>query len=309
MTGGAGDTRAGAPRRAGRYAKPTAAVAAVLAAVLAVGLAEVWQVRPQLLSAAASGPVYRSGSDAASSTAPPSGPPAADPSPRRPATRTTQPRAAATDRWHWFGFDISWPQCTPHGPQLPPAVGSFAIVGITGGRPLTVNRCLSQEWAWALTRPRRAAYINLSAPPPGVAPAAFGAATVRDALSRAAAAGVRPTGIWLDVEVGNAWSADRGQNVAVVSAAFDAVHAAGLQAGIYSSSLDWRIITADAQVRAPEWKAVPDGRQLGAGCQQPGFGGRPADLVQAVFSVGTHNVDGSAQCTLTTDLVRLLGAN
>lgn len=172
---------------------------------------------------------------------------------------------------------------------------------------MTGNPCLGQQWRWALTRPRRAAYVNLAAAPAGVSPSAYGAATVRDALARAVAAGVRVSGLWLDVEVGNAWTADQQANVAVVSAAVDAVRSAGLQPGIYSSRADWRIITGDAAVRVPEWKAVPDGRRLAAGCREAGFGGRPADLVQAVFSVGNDNVDGSAQCTLTPDLIRLLG--
>jgi hypothetical protein len=299
--------------RVHRWRPAPRALAWVLSAVVAAALLDIALVAPNVQPAAATGSAY-----AATATRPaPASRLRAQPAPGVPAPAPLRARVARTaaaprastrpDPWRWFGFDISWPQCGERTPVLPPPVGSFAIVGLTGGRPLTTNRCLSAEWRWALTRDRRAGYINLSAPPAGVSPESFGATTVSEALSSARAAGVHLTGVWLDVEVGNAWSTDRTVNVAVIAGAATALQAAGLQPGIYSSLLDWHLITGDAAVHVPEWKAVPDGRRLGAGCAEAGFGGRKAHLVQAVFNAGDHNVDGSAQCTLTPDLTRLLG--
>ncbi|MCK9519634.1 MAG: hypothetical protein M0R74_11520, partial [Dehalococcoidia bacterium] len=43
------------------------------------------------------------------------------------------------------GYDISWPQCDGLYPGEP--IG-FGIVGVTGGKPYTVNRCLQEQWEW-----------------------------------------------------------------------------------------------------------------------------------------------------------------
>jgi hypothetical protein len=220
-----------------------------------------------------------------------------------------KPKAVAqpADPWARFGFDISWPQCEPGGAVLPPALGIMAFVGLSGGRPMTTNRCVAEEWRWAQSRKLRAGYVNLAAPPAGQDPVAYGAATVRFALDAARASGMRMSGLWLDVEVGNAWSKDPAVNVAVVRGAATAATAAGVQPGVYSSRMDWTILTGNASLSMPEWRAVPDGRVLGASCAEPGFGGRQPDLVQAVFSTSGHNIDGDLRCTNDPALQRLLG--
>jgi len=184
----------------------------------------------------------------------------------------------------------------------------MAFVGLSGGRPMTDNRCLVAEWRWALTRTQRAGYVNLAAPASGQDPAAYGAATVRYALASARRSGVAFRGLWLDVEVGNHWTDDPATNTAVVRGAALAAQQAGIQPGVYSSRLDWTIITGDAPLSLPEWEAIADGRKLAAACAEPGFGGRSPDVVQAVFSTAGHDVDGDLRCTDDSALLRLLSS-
>lgn len=222
---------------------------------------------------------------------------------------TSRPRPVTIERYGRFGFDISWPQCRKDGsPVLPPPLGPLAIVGITDGRPFSTNRCLAAQGRWARTRAKPGAYVNLAFPRDGRDPAAYGAATVRDALARAAAAGLRVRSLWLDVEIGNHWSVDPASNERVVRGAEQALAALGLPVGVYSSLRDWQRITGDARLTIPVWKALPDGRRIVHGCGGPGFAGRTPDLVQAVFSAPDgHQVDGDLVCTLRPDLLRVLG--
>ena len=46
-----------------------------------------------------------------------------------------------------LGTDISYPQC----PSSVPTAVSFAVVGVTNGKPFTANPCVSQELSWAAT--------------------------------------------------------------------------------------------------------------------------------------------------------------
>lgn len=223
---------------------------------------------------------------------------AARPSPRR--------RAARPDPYGRFGFDISWPQCRGTQAVLPPALGPVAIVGLTGGRPFHSNTCLRAEWAWARSRQSAAGYLNLAAPAAGD-PVAYGAATARDGLARASAAGVRPRSVWLDVEVGNHWSPDAAFNTQVIRGAVRELQAAGVSVGVYSTPLDWRQITLDAALTVPVWQALADGRKIAQGCASTGFGGRTPDLVQAVFlAPDGHEVDGDLICSSRSDFLRQL---
>lgn len=223
-----------------------------------------------------------------------------------PQTVRTAPRHS--DPWNGFGFDISWPQCRGQGALLPPLLGTLAIVGITNGHPLSSNPCLGQQWHWAASRAHHSAYLNLAYPQDPQTAEDFGGATVRNALATAHAAGMKLRGVWLDVEIGNHWSAEPANNLNVIQDALAALRAANVQAGIYTSPLDWQIITGGAPIDVPLWKAVPDGRTLGASCQGAPIGGHPPDLVQAVFRAPDgHLVDGDLQCTAAPDLLRALG--
>lgn len=281
------------------------AVCGLLMVVLLVGFVAVGTGRaaPGRLDAAAP---YVPATSPSASPSPPRGVVAARPPaalPKRPVSATRR-----VDPWARFGFDVSWPQCSAAGPVLPPPVGTMAFVGLSGGRPMTTNRCAASEWRWARTRTMRAGYVNLAAPPAGQDPTAYGTATVRYALRQAAAAGIHVRGLWLDVEVGNAWSRDGAVNVAVIRGAATAAQTVGVQPGVYSSRIDWTILTGDAALTLPEWQAVPDGRQIGAACTEPGFGRRKPDLVQAVYATGGHNIDGDLRCTEDPALLRLLSS-
>jgi hypothetical protein len=215
-------------------------------------------------------------------------------------------RAAQPDPYRSFGFDISWPQCRGTTALLPPALGPVAIVGVTGGRPFSTNPCLRAQWAWARSRGSASGYLNLAAPK-GNDPFAFGVATARDALARARKDGIDVPSMWLDVEIGNHWTADVRANTRVVAGAITELRTQGVQAGVYSTPLDWHQITNGAALSVPVWMAVPDGRKIAGGCASPGFGGRKPDLVQAVFlAPDGHEVDGDLRCTTRPDFLRML---
>jgi hypothetical protein len=78
------------------------------------------------------------------------------------------------------GYDISFPQCSEHGPRYP-SNAAFAIVGVNGGSASADNRCLGPwhgqagQMAWAAgsdglpTQPRVSFYVIASNPGPGAA--------------------------------------------------------------------------------------------------------------------------------------------
>src|SRR3954468_11977960 len=67
--------------------------------------------------------------------------------PRAPAlTAPTTPPAARVDPV--TGWDVSHPQCR----RALPDRGGFAIVGVTGGRPLSSNRCFADQQRWATAK-------------------------------------------------------------------------------------------------------------------------------------------------------------
>ena len=46
-----------------------------------------------------------------------------------------------------YGYDVSWPNCSATPPTSPTV--SFAIVGITDGRPFTTSSCALSEYSTA----------------------------------------------------------------------------------------------------------------------------------------------------------------
>lgn len=191
-------------------------------------------------------------------------------------TSTTAPARALPNR---YGYDVSWPQCD--GP-MPIGRGGFAVVGVTGGRPFSRNRCLAAEWQWAAsTGAYGGVYVNLASPRDGdprgmTGPAGscgvtdwgcqaenFGWHTVGDALTHARTAGVWPPMWWLDVEGANHWTGAPGLNVRVVEGAVRALASAGHRAGVYSTLRYWREIMGDHRNGLPVWIASTTD-QLGA---------------------------------------------
>jgi hypothetical protein len=168
-----------------------------------------------------------------------------------------------------WGYDISWPQCSKGYPQ---GTFDFATIGVTGGRPYTGNPCLADEVSWATAAQSGVpphVYVNLDldgaatgrrdCQPDDHPCRAFnhGVNTAADAVSYATSQGVRATYWWLDVELGNLWSdVNLDWNAAVVAGAIDEMQRRGVRVGIYSTSLQWRLITGDYRPAVPSWPAV-----------------------------------------------------
>lgn len=176
---------------------------------------------------------------------------------------------AALDNAVVLGNDISWPQC---GDDLP-APPAFAIVGVNGGRPDTVNPCLATQLAWAnqssdATGGTPAAlYVNTAATEPveslwwpatntyrgidvsnpygtcdgtGSPACAYihGYAMAYDDVASLKEAGddvVRHMW-WLDVETGNSWLSDTAANAAELEGMTAYLESTGAEVGIYSTT-------------------------------------------------------------------------
>ncbi|WP_285245652.1 hypothetical protein [Pseudarthrobacter sp. fls2-241-R2A-127] len=168
-----------------------------------------------------------------------------------------------------LGNDISWPQCGGGLPG-PPA---FAVVGVNGGRPDTVNPCLSAQLAWAnstsdaIAGIPAAVYVNTAATGPveslwwpagntylgkdvgdpygvcdGTASPACAyvhgyAMAFNDVviLQEAGDAAVRHMW-WLDVETENSWLWDTGANAAELEGMASYLESTGAEVGIYSTA-------------------------------------------------------------------------
>lgn len=176
------------------------------------------------------------------------------------------------------GYDISYPQC---GGPLPTLV-AFAIVGVNGGRPFTVNPCLRSQIAWATTATdeQRRFYLNTSNPGPLATanwPAGhptpkrcavsypandsvscaydFGYEGARFATSKVPG-GAAAGRWWLDVETENTWSANKASNLSAIQGAIEYFRARSAQVGIYSTRYQWGRITGGAPVPGvPVWVA------------------------------------------------------
>jgi hypothetical protein len=184
----------------------------------------------------------------------------------------------------WFGppgegYDLGWPQCTPMRTSTTskhPAAGAFAVVGVTNGKPYTVNACLAEQFAWARSLPGGgAAYLLLDAPGSGDPNHNWGAhrspqycdGTTSSscgydygwwAADLAVSSGLpadKQGGtpqVWLDVEgpysSGPVWQANTAVNAAVVQGAVDRLRSASIRTGAYSRVSDWTKITGGLTV-------------------------------------------------------------
>jgi hypothetical protein len=183
-----------------------------------------------------------------------------------PANADAETAAAPTEAV--LGNDISWPQC---GGELP-APPAFAIVGVNGGRPDTVNPCLAEQLAWADRTPAATGgtpadvYVNTAATGPVETPWWPAANTylgnaisnpygMCDGSASPACAYVHGYAMafndvvilkdaggytvgrmwWLDVETGNSWLSDKTANAAELEGMTDYLVGAGAEVGIYST--------------------------------------------------------------------------
>ncbi len=205
------------------------------------------------------------------------------------------------------GYDISWPQC---GGPYPGNYASIGVVGVNGGRPFTVNRCLKSEWDWTGQYSQRdAVYINLDYPrKPSVyqlfGPAGFcdrmdltcqtynyGWNAARDAVSRAGDAGVVTDEWWLDVETMNHWSENTGLNERIIAGAIEYLQGRGYDVGIYSTPYQWRLIAGGYRPGLAVWTAGAESyAEALLRCDNPeyAFGGGQVALVQYVETFDTN---------------------
>lgn len=193
-----------------------------------------------------------------------------------PAHADAETAAAATEAV--LGNDISWPQC---GSDLP-APPAFAIVGVNGGRPDTLNPCLADQLAWADRTPAAAGgtpaavYVNTAATGPveslwwpasntylghdisnpygmcdgSASPACtyvHGYAMAYEGVTMLKEAGggeVRRMW-WLDVETGNSWLPATAANAAELEGMTTYLVGAGAEVGIYSTGYQFGEIAGD----------------------------------------------------------------
>ncbi|HET7530984.1 MAG TPA: hypothetical protein VFJ98_08510 [Mycobacteriales bacterium] len=281
-------------------------LAVAIVAALAVGVAALLAQAPWSAAALPTGTAPQSG--AAGPVGLPGVRPSAPPvsSGNAPPTSGAATDGRATRLSTFWGVDVSWPQCDGGIPSLQ---AGFAVVGVNGGRPFTDNPCLAEQVAYGKQRSGYAAYLNLDAPR-GEDARGYGRRAALDGLARAHRAGLRPTTIWLDVEVLNHWSTDTATNVAVINGATAALQRRGLTVGIYSSVPMWQQITGNAQVTLPVWLAtsVIDYRDVQPLCRA-GLGGRPAEMAQYVAAADGKLIDVDVLCNnAIPDVVRMFTA-
>lgn len=203
------------------------------------------------------------------------------------------PSAAAPLQISGRGYDISYPQCG----RTPPHDGSFAIVGVNGGAPLTTNSCLPAQSDWARTKAAHAVYMNTAYSGVGD-PVAYGKRLVDDAVAREHAAGAGSTSMWwLDVETTNVWRGTQRENATVLDSMAARIQQLGARVGIYSTSQQWTEITGDWAPRLPVWKATGSGTADSAlaACSDQ-FAGSQVAIVQWVQRIGGRKFDHDLIC-------------
>jgi hypothetical protein len=195
------------------------------------------------------------------------------------------------------GYDISWPQCGLPYPEL--AGGRLAIVGVTGGRPFTPNRCLRSEYLWAAAGGERPSlYVNLAYGVSARGPlhcAAdndrcrsynYGYLAAQYAYTYAYLNSLGRTAYtpawWLDVETANSWSSDTGLNAAVVRGAIDYLHTMhGALVGVYSTPDEWQEIAGGLSPPGmPNWVPGAEGPNDVLKCLSPIWPGGQVWLIQ-----------------------------
>ncbi|MGE3855537.1 MAG: hypothetical protein AB7G21_01120 [Dehalococcoidia bacterium] len=197
------------------------------------------------------------------------------------------------------GFDISFPQC---GSPLPNPPFGFAIVGATGGRAFTENRCLSEQYRWASIIGRQPGlYLNVKSPVGSNAEQAltgpmgtcqptdelckgynFGYKTAQHAVAYAKAQSATPASWWLDVETTSSWLTDPIPNARVIQGAIDFLQTQGVPVGIYSNPAQWQTIAGSYSPGLPVWTTMANTAAEAPAMCWKGFGGGQVVLVQYI---------------------------
>ena len=178
------------------------------------------------------------------------------------------------------GYDVSYPDCS--SPSSP--TGTFAIIGVTGGRAFTNNPCLASEVSAAVRQNATVSfYMNLNTAigstssegdtgPAGRCAKANKACVDYNYGYNAAVAAygatselvAAPVMWWLDIETGNSWSRSSALNDDVIEGAVDFLQTKG-DVGIYSTAAMWTTIAGSTF--QPGTLPVPGGQQVGAAVQ------------------------------------------
>lgn len=205
------------------------------------------------------------------------------------------PSSGSATTWT-HGYDVSWPQCSGgQARHVPSDPGRYVVVGLTHGAGHTTNPCLADQIGWARAhRSAIAGYLVPSYPTRAQLTAAKtgafgycrslrcrlrndGAAQAAHALGVMRRAGLDLPMIWVDVEFRYrpAWSRHTDRNRAVLSGVIHAVRAAGLRAGVYTTSYMWGHITGGWHVDVPNWLPSGNGnvRTARSRCATTGTGG------------------------------------
>jgi hypothetical protein len=209
-----------------------------------------------------------------------------------------------------YGWDVSWPQCSS---RLPEGGYAFAVVGVTNGHAFSENPCLTDEFNWALRHNSVGSlYANVNWPsvadegrlaqlehdkcPPADVPCQaywWGRRGAEDALAVATRHHVSAPMWWLDVETTNRWTPDPALNSFVVKGAIEAMQAAHVKVGVYSSQYQWNVVVGGYSPGLPTWVAGPmNAAQAPAACAPAkSFGGGTPWLVQF-----PNGLDGNIAC-------------
>ncbi len=215
-----------------------------------------------------------------------------------------------------LGFDISWPQCP--NMELPTGTNQFDIIGVNDGHSYSINPCLQAQAAWA--GPGLSLVMNLNIPVPGFdnnqtnhlteGPDAacamanqlsceyydYGYNAAISSMADAALYAISTNHWWLDIEAPGSqlWSSNTADNTQVITGAINALQAAGLTVGVYSTSHQWGLITGGYSPGVPTWVATgSDPPNLADWCgPSHAFGGGPTWLVQ----FGRGSFDGDYSC-------------
>ena len=178
------------------------------------------------------------------------------------------------------GYDTSYPECTVGSAPSSP---SFAIIGVSHGRPFTSNTCAAAEWTLATSDGASllSLYFNTgyagayqkdvtsgcAAASGGIQTGASGhqnsalqtawAIGCSEAADAVAAAPGTPAVWWADIETGNSWSTNTALNQFAINGIVAELASTGIPVGVYSSPSMWNKIVGTGYVNpgiAADWQ-------------------------------------------------------